>query len=143
MDDEEKKSYLEAILAVARRTSASSIQSHPMSEASLFDASSADAIKQRFTLVMNGTSNLSKGRVEISSLLILLFLISYLFILQPVSYPDVSEVEGSFVISPGNSYILVSENGTADLYVDNEYKGEIIISDLDDETYRALPIYER
>ena len=69
------------------------------------------------------------------------FAISYLFIIQPASFPDEPLEEGSselFMITPENSYLVDNGDGTYAIYTDGMYLGDI--PSIDTEPYTQLEI---
>ncbi|QIB70307.1 M56 family metallopeptidase [Aminipila butyrica] len=98
-------------------------------------------IEQRFMLVLD---NQPTKKRKVSSILVyvtifLLFLVSYMFVLQPAYEPTVEAgYEQSFSISAENAYIKNNSDGTYSLYVNNQY--QFNITDISEEPFLSLPI---
>lgn len=88
---------------------------------------------QRFSLGMNPI-RIKHQKLAYAALItavVILFTVSYLFIIQPAGFPD--ETPGMYISTEENSYILDNGDGTYSLYIDNTYMGEI--SSIYDEPY--------
>lgn len=74
--------------------------------------------------------------------LVLVFMLSYLVVVQPVIWPDEPDVNDSITISPDNSYIVHNADDTYTLWVNGEYVYEIPASSLDSVPHNQLKIIE-
>ena len=65
-----------------------------------------------------------------------MFTVSYLFIIQPASFPDPEP--GVYGSTEENTYLVDNENGTYGLYVDGTYVGDIYSIDVEPYTHYEI-----
>lgn len=143
MDDEGKERYLTAILAVIKQLHVVPNEKFTVASASLVKVNSDSLIKQRFNFVLSDNKKAPIAQTAMVSLLIVLFLLSFMVIIQPASFPTGDEMDGGAFISPENAYILVLYDGSMKLYVDGEFFWDVSEAELHDDLHSNLPIYER
>lgn len=142
MDDLSKSSYLGSILAVIKKTYNTKCESSPLASSSLLGATAEPLIKRRFQAVLSDTKTSRVMSSAMVIILLVLFLSSYLIVLQPAGYPPGDEMEAGVEITPENAYILVQEDGSMQLYVDGEFLWDVYETDLYDDLHSVLPICE-
>ncbi len=144
MDNENRLTYLESIIKIIKDANNNKLhKSHSsMGSTALVTINRDENILQRFNLVLN--YNTCKNRNMLSSAIICIFILlsvfaSYGFVVQPVHHPTIERgYEESFTISPQNSYLVLNEDGTYSLYIDNKYIS--LIKYIDVEPFSLLPI---
>lgn len=136
MSEDERIEYFEMIKDIAAKTRR---KSHSFT-VGLVSAKHEKQLIQRFQLGLN----YKKKKRYIANtifciLLIVVFVFSYTFLIQPVGFPE--DEPGIFTISPENAYIVDNGDGTYSIYVNDLYMCDI--SSIDIEPYNQLPITER
>lgn len=105
-------------------------------------SNSAENMKQRFELILSDRREKDRrAKILFNSLLVAAFLLSYLVIFQPDGDPPIEDMEGVYIITEDNSYIL-HEDGRYYLYCEDEFIGEIEKKNLRDKTMKKLPVIE-
>jgi len=143
MDDEGKERYLTSILAVIKQFNGASNENAPVVSASLVQVKSDSLIKQRFNFVLSDYKKAPVAQTLMLSLALVLFLLSFMVIVQPASFPSGDESAVGVSITPENAYILALDNGSMKLYVNGEFFWDVSKADLHDDLHSNLPIYER
>lgn len=72
-----------------------------------------------------------------------LFVVSYVFILQPAGFP--SEMEGGvpiYQLSPGSAYLKETPSGDYELWCDGEFAGIVRADKLQDEMFQGLEVLQ-
>lgn len=142
MDDESKVYYLGTILDVMKKAHGFEHEEKPMVFSSLVEANADCLIKRRFQAVL---SDAEKSQVIPKIMvvgLLLLFLSSYMIVVQPAGNPPGDETEAGVRITPENAYILVLEGGSMQLYVDGEFFWDVNEAERYDDLHSELPIRE-
>lgn len=142
-NEEEKLYYLESVTKVlkyqlsARQVLHSSVGSTTASV--LVNTRQISNVEQRFQLILkkNDAKKLKPVVYGINILIVALFLVSNLFVIQPVYFCD---EPGTFPITPEVSYLLDHQDGTYELYSEGEYLGTIEREELGEEPFSLLPI---
>lgn len=140
MDDMSKTHYLSSILEVMKNTYNTKCERNSMASSSLVRAGTDPLMKRRFQAVLSDTK---KSRVIpriMVILLLLLFLSSYLIVVQPANFPIGSVEEVGINITPENAYILVLNDGSMQLYVNGGFFWDVSEADLHDDLHSELPI---
>ena len=132
----ERISYLETILHVLRQTNGHSDRVQ-LSVANFANTSLDSFTHQRFELLLNDDPTKS-AKKQFLCLIIPVFLLSYFVILQPAYFPSAEELSGQFTISNDNSYIAVYEDGTMELYVEDQFYDTVSVEDIKTEPYQSL-----
>ncbi len=143
MDEEGKERYLTSILAVIKQFCGVANENVPVASASLVRIKSESLIKQRFNFVLSDDKKAPKAQTAMVSLLIGLFLLSFMIIVQPAGFPTGDKMDAGVSITPESAYILVLNDGSMKLYVDGEFFWDVGEADLHDDLHSNLPIYER
>lgn len=141
MSHQEKINYLSTILQVIKQIE------HPAenrgfsrSVMNFVNIRSFDITKQRFQVVMEKDNNWKSGmQIITSSVIIILFILSYFFIVQPAYYPNFNEMEEMQEINKENSYIVVTKDERI-LYINDEFYGYLSANELDTLPYSQLTI---
>lgn len=136
--DAEKTEYLSSVLTVAR--SAVGLETpHPVPLNSLLGQH--NDFRQRFDLILQPERKKSKTvRAVVFSVLVALFLLSYLIIVQPVFLPPEEEIEASYAVMDQDSH-LVYENGQYFLYTTGlPTPVELPLSALDEPPFDEMEI---
>lgn len=141
MNHQEKINYLSTILHVIKQieypVANRSFSKNVMNFVSI---RSFDITKQRFKVVMEKDNYWKSGMQIITFLvIIILFILSYFFIIQPAYYPNFNEMEEMQEITKENSYIVVS-NDERILYINDEFYGYLSADELDTLPYSQLII---
>jgi beta-lactamase regulating signal transducer with metallopeptidase domain len=140
MDDAGKERYLSSILAVIKQLHSRVSENSPMASASFVKAGGDDLIKQRFNFVLSYNKKSPIAQAVFMSLLLLLFLSSYMVVVQPAGFPLGDATEAGVSITPENAYILALDDGSMKLYVDGEFFWDVSEADLHDDLHSKLPI---
>ena len=84
-------------------------------------SSGKSELKMRFEYIM-AEKEKPKGRGVFASFMVILFILSYVFILEPSYVPqEVLDEEGAFVLTKDNAYLVDNGDGTYDVYYQGEY----------------------
>lgn len=141
MTQNEKLDYLQAILDIAKRTH----QTKKLSSACalyLIPKSKESILKQRMELVLNYRSSSTRRRVEtvlLTLLMSLLYVSTYLFVLQPDNgSPDEVRQGLAFEIDYDAMYISENPDGTYDLYERNVYICSLNQDDVTKEPFSLI-----
>ncbi|WP_027400496.1 M56 family metallopeptidase [Anaerovorax odorimutans] len=144
MNEKERIKYLKSIKKIIeyKLSFKDNISYSKVATASvLVSTNSMKKIEQRFLLVLNSHQRKKYSIITffIYILLILSFLFSYMFVVQPI-YNSTSRAgyEESFSITPQTSYLKINKDGTYALYVENKYKGDI--NQIKGQPLSSLPI---
>lgn len=116
--DAEKIGYLSCLIQVAGR-----LNQHPPKKSSglAFTTESGILLKKRLTMLMENKSEDSGIRSRLILLPVcVLLLCSFLFILEPYGISP-EDAEGTFELTPENSYIIQLDDGTYDIYYNDNY----------------------
>ena len=141
--DGERGGYFRSILEVYYATHKKGNAKAPPYSAGFARTRYERQIIQRFTIGMD-PPEIKHKRLAYGALItavVISFAISYLFIIQPASFPDEPLEEGSselFMTTPENSYLVDNGDGTYAIYTDGMYLGDI--PSIDTEPYTQLEI---
>ncbi len=141
MTETEKLDYLQTILLLAKKIT---IQKPAVSPTGLDFVSNSNGhpLKQRFCCVLDCKPPGKAQKLGIACLLLLmsiLFAGSYCFILQPYSEPqEFTDGEIWDIPSTENGFLILNEDGTYSLYINNVFVG--IISNNNEEPFASMPI---
>lgn len=145
MSEEASFDYLQALLTVARSLVE---KKHVLSPVAigLLPSKKEHLLEQRFHIVLEQKplKSLQKLGIGLLSVLMLLtYISSYTFIIQPYTEPEELETNMIFDINPEVSYIIKNNNGTYSFYMNNTFMGEIQdINNLPDELLSTIKIIE-
>lgn len=157
LDPEQRVNYAEALLRVltlcegnSAPDSKAALASIPFSGLASFRkrAGSADTM-QRFDAVLASGHRSKKIGVAVTAVLLLLFLLSFCFIVQPASFPPEedlmpSEENSSYDMSPvytqENAFLVDNQDGTYAFFIDGEYQHTIDSKALNYEPFNLLPV---
>lgn len=122
MNTQEKINYLNTILKVIKQIEQPTKKnSFTKSVINFVSIRSLDITKQRFKVIMEKDSQWKFGiQIIILLFIIVLFILSYYFIIQPAYYPNFNDVEEMQEITKDNSYIVIS-NEEKILYINDEF----------------------
>lgn len=145
MKEEEKIRYLEGIIKIIKYNTSSKIKleyTKLCNISSLVSVGDSAKIEERFHLVLNSENKKYKPIMFLFySAVIIAFLISNMFIIQPAYAPEVSKgFEETFIVTPETAYLKVNENGTYALYVNGKYQGKIDLTEISKKPFSLLPI---
>lgn len=157
LDPEQRVNYAEALLRVlticggnSTPDSKAALASIPFSGLASFRkrAGTADTM-QRFDAVLASGPRSKKIGVAVTAVLLLLFLLSFCFIVQPASFPPEedlmpSEENSSYDMSPvytqENAFLVDNQDGTYAFFIDGEYQHTIDSKALNYEPFNLLPV---
>lgn len=144
MNTQEKINYLNTILKVIKQIEQPTKKnSFTKSVINFVSIRSLDITKQKFKVIMEKDSQWKFGiQIIILLFIIVLFILSYYFIIQPAYYPNFNDVEEMQEITKDNSYIVIS-NEEKILYINDEFYGYLSAEDLDTLPYSQLPLLKR
>lgn len=142
MNKDGKIAYLSSILDVIKQVNVKR-SGLPMIATTLVGTQADTFIKQRFELVLDEKRPSRKVQLGAIAGVLIVFLLSYTFIVQPASFPPADEVDVGVEITPENAYIIRAEDGSMKLYVDGEHLWDVDEEMINDELHSSLPIYER
>ena len=133
MAHDEKAKYLETLLGIYRGNAETP---EPITASSLFRTGNEKLIVQRFKLLTS--ENKTFGRQFLSVVVVaVLFLASYLIIIQPAHEIPSEYLEGTFSVSPENTVIVATSDGLYRIYIDGQFFGELTeVTDL----FEDIPI---
>lgn len=134
-------SYLQSILAVAKEIS--QVEKPSFCGSELVASDSERFLIQRFKIIADGQKSNKTARRLAYVFVVLIFLSSYLVILQPASYPVGNKEETGVSVSPENAYILLNDDGSMELIVDDEFYRNINEHLINVEPFSRLKIYEK
>lgn len=157
LDPEQRVNYAEALLRVLTicggtnaPASKAALASIPFSGLASFRkrAGSADTM-QRFDAVLASGHRSKKIGVAVTAVLLLLFLLSFCFIVQPASFPPEedlmpSEENSSYDMSPvytqENAFLVDNQDGTYSVFVNSEYQHTIDSEAKNAKPFNSLPV---
>lgn len=139
LTEEEQLVYLETLIHLAKYHSNELL---PLS-LGYIGSNDSDRIIQRFEIILSDKSKRIPDRQVIIVILlcILLFLISYLFILQPWTEPP-SIVENSPYVSTTETAYIVKTSGQYEFYIDGNFICSLYKEELAQEPFCNCIIYE-
>ena len=127
MNQSEKTAYLETLVHIMKHIksrNATNPASAPTGFALVRTVDRDEFIAQRFRLITSNKK--STGRQIISVVLVvLIFLASFMVIIQPAHNMPAEDMEGAFRICPESSHILLTSDGRFKLYVDGQFVSEL------------------
>ncbi len=132
--------YLQSILAVAVEIDAP--KTGAVFGSALVSGGNDEFLVQRFNVIADGQKSKKSKRALAYVFVVLVFLASYMVILQPASHPKGSEEDVGFVITPENAYIRRLEDGSLQLFADGEFRWDISQGDLTFEPFSNLKIID-
>jgi beta-lactamase regulating signal transducer with metallopeptidase domain len=143
MDEDEKTLYMESLLFIAKHIMTKDT-TRLMSVSSFIQAGQYGFIEQRFRLIQSNRNLKSSIKQIVSvSMVVMVFMASFLFIIQPASIPPEFDTGGVFRICPGNAYILITRDGSYMLYIDGQFVFELDEDLIIEEDYfKGLSIVE-
>ena len=140
MKYEDRIIYLETILNVMKQVSLENVGT-PSSISQLVNGDVHGIMKQRFEVILNKpVVNKKKVRIRSWFVIAIVFLCSYFIIIQPVYFPPAEEIAGSVSITEDNAYIVMDDDGTLEVFVDDKPYMVISYDDLYIEPFNNLLI---
>lgn len=139
MSDAERIAYMELVLLEAERTHE---DPKPLVGASPFiSPERKKLLLLRANEALNGPTRWDKTGVAVLLLSIILFAVSYTFILQPAEVPTQSnEDDPMFMTTSGTTYLKINSSGKYEMWIDGELKGIIPADALDDGLFQNLEV---
>lgn len=138
MDNDQRIAYLNTILSVIKQTILGK-EKFVESAAKLVNQDNEGFIQQRFQVVLyENQYKASKIKFVTFLTTMFVFLLSYSVIIQPAYYPPESDLKGQFAITAENAYILVLQDGTMKLFVDDQFIDTIAQEELKSKPYADL-----
>lgn len=138
LNEYDKLKYAEAACGLIKLTNVTHIK-YPLCSAGLSSTGDAVKLSQRFQFVLSERAKVStKSKILVGVILVFAVFISYAFVLQPESHPDIIS-EGVFEVTPENSYIMLID-GEYVLYINDIPAGVLDESDLDVSPHDKLKI---
>ena len=133
----ERLDYLEAVTEVVRQMDISPRQRHNY-VLSLNMTGQRDQLLERMQLVFSETPRRPRGRVLLAVGLAALLFSSYLFVVQPRVSPP--ESENYIQIDTSNSYLLLTSEGSYELFINGNYWCTIDQANVEYLLYNSLEI---
>ena len=99
-------------------------------------------LRNRFEAIQNPRPKQPLAHTAIALGCIALFLSSYFFLFQPAGYPREEEIADCVQITPENAYILQTDEGTYELWVDNNLFYVLQKEDLNEMPAKILPMFK-
>lgn len=132
-DPQIRVNYLESLLRAAK------MEQHTTESAISFCNTNESLLKQRFSMIIRQSQKQSRWKqILLSVVFVGLYAFSIFFIFEP-SYMSPENVDGSFVPTPENSYLMEMEDGIYHFYFEGDY---IVDIDTISEDFADLPIYQ-
>lgn len=101
----------------------------------------ANLLLLRASEALNGPKRWDKAAVAALVLSIVLFAVSYVFILQPAELPPTTDDSDSvMIISPETSYLKALPSGDYELWCDGEFLWSVSADELNDSFYQNLEV---
>lgn len=140
MDERDKLAYLESLLLIMNHIEPG--EAVTLANASTFiQAGQPGFMEQRFLIILHKEKKKpALIQVVASALVILLFIASFMVIIQPAGNPPDEDIEGTFTINSENAYILLTTDNVYKLYVNGEFFTDIIESTPEFEAFEGIPI---
>ncbi|MEG0835030.1 MAG: M56 family metallopeptidase [Christensenellaceae bacterium] len=135
----ERASYLQAMIKIMRNNSGS-VYSELSSVVFFVHIERQSLINQRFLSVANRDKRNKRTHfrsVILASLLVCVFLASYIFIIQPAAEPP---EEGMILLTPETAHIEIDKTGRIMLFYMEEYLFDLDNSDLTTEPHASLEV---
>jgi len=152
LNESERLDYLSALLKVARIQQLEQKQAVAIyfTGSTTTDAEAESNVWQRFQAVIKCGERNRKIEAVSMTCLLLLFLVSFRFVVQPCFPPQMEDM-GEFAdqrkdaidvyqITPENAYIVAKEEGEYWLYVNDKFVRALSQGELHNQTHRNLPI---
>lgn len=101
-------------------------------------------ITQRFEMVLREEKRpATKAKVAVCIFVCaLLFVATFFITVQPFSPAPPEDIEGCIDINPQNSYLVLTAQGTYDLYVDGEFLVDVPKEELSSEPFLSMNTYK-
>jgi beta-lactamase regulating signal transducer with metallopeptidase domain len=145
MNEDEKTSYMESLLFIAKHIQ-SQDTARPANASSFVKTGKYGFIEQRFHLILKRRKTHMKIAIQqflSATLVVIVFLASFMVIIQPAVFPVEYGTEDIFRLSPENAYILITECGRYELYIDGQFFHELTELYLELDDFKDLPrVYE-
>ena len=137
LDDKAVYEYMRTLLSVMKQIGSAG---EPKSACTVHFAGDPPVIKQRFEVMLNRDKRKTKGaRWLLCCAIMLVFLLSYMVIIQPVFDTPREEIDGYINITSDNAYILF-DGGEYYLFFYDSCIDKISESDLNKKPYNQLEI---
>lgn len=137
----EKREYILSILAVLKQINKPEEVASPESASALVSLGAFGFTHERFRAVLDEDKPRPSKRLVLL-VPIFLFMLSFMFIIQPTGQPTGDIMDVGVAITSENAYILVLADGTMEMYVDGEFFCPITEELVNDEFHLSLPVYE-
>ncbi len=141
LDENEISNYLNALYNMAAHVNNTNkiIKSNALQ---LTGHSKNNSLHQRFDYITNVNSHKKNKRISILfyTFMIILFVLSYSFILQPAFLPPEYERGEIYIPSPDNSFLMHNEDGSYSLYMNGENCGTL--NDISEEPFASMEIID-
>lgn len=132
MPESGKIEYLQTLLNVLRLSQRRPAEQPQALQASFCGIAETAVLKRRFELVLDRPDKSKRpAAIAVMVVTVLLFIGSYSVIIQPASFPPAEDLEHEVLITPENSYILKTADGTYYLMYEGTQFGEISAKNLD------------
>lgn len=143
LNTQERICYLEAILHAAMQLNGTK-QRVTIHTAALIKQETIGFIGQRFRFILSmGTPKKRIDTVLSIVAVILIFVFSYIVILQPAYDPPFDNSGETMLVTAQNAYIQQDESGTLELFINGESYGTISKEELADQPYTSLKIIQK
>lgn len=111
--------YLSSLISIASKLSK---KGRPLSPTGLnYSTASGKLLQMRFDSLIKRNGHLSKSLgYGLTTLTLIIFTLSYVYIFEPGVY-DSEITEGTFSLTSENTYAVKKDDGTYDIYFQNEY----------------------
>lgn len=139
LNEIEKTEYLGALLNVVHQVSEPSKKAVTVNS---YLTRPQLGFRQRFDMILNYDCQKNRfSRNLVCFAVVILFILSYFVIIQPAYEPPPEELEDTYTVCEGTSFVLY-DGEEYWLFSDNDLIGKIDEQALDNEQYSILPIYE-
>lgn len=121
MSRDEKILYMKSLLFIAEHIIAKDA-ARQISASSLVQVGQYKFMEQRLRLIMSDSNIKSTIKQIVSvALVVIVFMASFVFIIQPARMPPEYDNGSIFRVGPENAYIILSKEGSYRLYVDGHF----------------------
>jgi beta-lactamase regulating signal transducer with metallopeptidase domain len=132
MNKNEKILYMKSLLFMSEHIMAKDAAGQ-VSATSFVQSGQCEFIKQRFHLIKSYSNSKSTIKQVVSvAMVVIVFIASFMFIIQPAGRPPEVDMGDIFTICPERAHIFVTKDGSYTLYVDGQF-----VLELDESSFNA------
>jgi beta-lactamase regulating signal transducer with metallopeptidase domain len=120
MDEDDKTRYMESLLFIAKYIQAKNT-ARPAGVSAFVRVEQYGFMEQRFHLIQSGGNIKSVGKQIASvALVVMVFIASFMVVVQPARYPSELDTEEIFRITAENAYILITKDGRYEMHIEGQ-----------------------